>query len=88
MQDCAGNGATLDLAVRKLNQTGYVQRHCGLINTEDKVRNLRNALQLSQSMAKISNEQSTEAAQNKIEKHLEYRALALAALSKIQTKNG
>jgi hypothetical protein len=53
MQDCAGNGATLNLAARKLNQTGYVQRHCGLVNTEDKVRKMRNALHLSQSMAKI-----------------------------------
>jgi hypothetical protein len=31
MQDCAGNGATLNPAVRKLNTTGYTQRRCGLL---------------------------------------------------------
>jgi hypothetical protein len=55
MKDCAGNGAELNLAARKLNQTGYVQRHCGLVNTEVKVRKLKNALQLSQSMATLMN---------------------------------
>jgi hypothetical protein len=34
MGDCAGNGATMNIATRKLNQTGYIQRHCGLVNTE------------------------------------------------------
>jgi hypothetical protein len=87
MQDCAANGATLNLLARKLNQTGYVQRRSALINTEDKARKLRNALWLSQSMATILNEESTEAAQKKIEKQLEYRALAPAAWSRLQTKN-
>jgi hypothetical protein len=67
MQDCEGNGATLNLAARKLNQKGYIHHHCGLVNTEDKVRKLKNALQLSQSMATISNEQINDAAQKKIE---------------------
>jgi hypothetical protein len=44
MQDCAGNRAKFNLAARKLNQTGYVQRHYGLVNTEDKVMKLRNAI--------------------------------------------
>jgi hypothetical protein len=54
MQDCAGNRATLNLAVRKLNTTGYVQHHCGLVNTDDNVMKLKIALQLSQSMDTIS----------------------------------
>jgi hypothetical protein len=82
-----GNGATLNLSVRKLNHTGYIQRRCGLIDTEGKARKLRNVLQLSQSIATIYNEQSTEAAQKKIEKQLEYRALAPVALSRLQTNN-
>jgi hypothetical protein len=40
VNDCAGNGATLNLAARKLNQTVYVQRHCGLVNMDVKVRKL------------------------------------------------
>jgi hypothetical protein len=88
MQDCAGNGSTLNLTARKLNQTGYAQLQCGLFNTEDKVRKLRKALQLSQSIATISNEQITEEAQKKIENQLEYCALAPVALSRLQTKNG
>jgi hypothetical protein len=88
MQDFAGNGATLNLVARKLKKTGYVQFHCGIVNTEDKVRKPRNGLQLSHSTAAISNEQSTEAAHMKIENQLEYHALAPAALSRLQTKNG
>jgi hypothetical protein len=53
IHDCAGNGATLNLAARKLNQEGFAHRHCGLVNTEDKLRKLRNTLQMSQSVAKI-----------------------------------
>jgi hypothetical protein len=84
MKDCAGNGATLNLAVRKLNQTGYVQRHCGLVNTEVKVRKLKNALQLSQSMATITNGQCSERSQQRVEKQLEYRTLAPVALEKLK----
>jgi hypothetical protein len=39
-------------------------------------------------MVTTSNAQSTYAAQKKIEKQLEYRALAPAALIRLQTKNG
>jgi hypothetical protein len=87
MQDCAWIGATLNLSARKLNQTGYMQRRCGLVDTEGNAMKLRNSLQLSHSIATISNEQSTEATQKKIKKQLEYRALAPAALSRLETKN-
>jgi hypothetical protein len=69
MKDCAGNGATLNLTARKLNQTGYVHRHCGLVSTEVKVRKLKNALQLSQSMATIKNGQCSERDQQRVEYH-------------------
>jgi hypothetical protein len=72
MQDCAGNGATLNLAVRKLNAMGYVHHHCGLVNTDDKVRKLKNALQLSQSMATISNQQTSDTVQKKIDTQMAY----------------
>jgi hypothetical protein len=88
MKGCAGNGATLNLATRKLNQTGYVQHNCGLANTEVKVRKLKKALQLSQSMATITNGQSSEISQQRVEKQLEYRTLAPVALEKLKGKNG
>jgi hypothetical protein len=88
MKDCAGNGTTLNLAARKLNQTGYVQRHCGLVNTEVKVRKLKNALQLSQSMATIANGQCSEIPQQRVEKQLEYRTLAPVALENLKGNNG
>jgi hypothetical protein len=84
VKDCAGNGATLNLAVRNLNQTGYVQRHFGLLNTELKVRKLKNALQLSQSMATITNGQSSERAQQRVEKQLEYRTLPPCGVGKAE----
>jgi hypothetical protein len=71
MKDCDGNGATLNLAARKLNQTGCVQCHCGLVNTEVQVRKLKNALQISQSIATITNGQCSERAQHIVEKQLE-----------------
>jgi hypothetical protein len=88
MKDCDGNGATLNLAARKLNQTGYMQRHCGLVNTDVKVRKLKKALQLSQSMATITNGQCSERAQQRVEKQLENRTLAPVALEKLKGKNG
>jgi hypothetical protein len=86
--ECAGNGATLNLAARKLNQTGYVQRHCGLISTEMKVRKLKNTLQLSQSMATLTKGQSSERSQQRVENQREYRILAPVALEKLKGKNG
>jgi two-component sensor histidine kinase len=53
-----------------------------------KVRKLKNALQLSQSMATITNGQSSERAQQRAEKQLEYRTLAPVALEKLKEKNG
>jgi hypothetical protein len=37
----------------KLNKSGQIQHQCGLINTESKLKNIVNALQLTQSMANI-----------------------------------
>jgi hypothetical protein len=88
MKDYAGNGATLNLSARKLNQNGCVQRHCGLVNTDMKVSKLKNALQLSQSTATITNGQCSESAQQRVEKQLEYRTLAPVALEKLKGKNG
>jgi hypothetical protein len=84
MKDCAGNAATLNLTASKLNQTGYMQRHCGLVNTEVKVRKLKNALQLSQSMATLTNGQYSEITQQRDEKQLEYRTLAPMALETLK----
>jgi hypothetical protein len=88
MKDCAGNGATLNLATRKLNQIVYVQHHCGLVNTEVKVRKLKNALHLSQPMATITNGKCSERSQQRVEKQLDYRTLAPVLLEKLKGKNG
>jgi hypothetical protein len=80
MKDCAGNGATLNLSARKLNQTGYLQPRCGLVNTEVKVIKLKNALKLPQSMATATNGRCSEIAQQRVEKQLKYRTLAPVAL--------
>jgi hypothetical protein len=84
MQDCAGNGATLNLAARKLNTAGYAQRNCGLVNTKDKVRKLKHALQLSQSMAMVSNQQTSKTVQKKIDTQMTYRSLTPYSLSKLE----
>jgi hypothetical protein len=44
MGDYVGNGDTMNLASSKLNHTGYIQHHCGLVNTKEKVCKLHNQL--------------------------------------------
>jgi hypothetical protein len=46
-------GAQLNMVARKLDKTGHLKHHCGLVNTESKANKLKNALQLTQSMATI-----------------------------------
>jgi hypothetical protein len=65
IRDCAENGAHLNMVARKLNQTGYIRRHCDLVNTEAKVKKVKNALQLTQQMDVITKEHEDEAAQKK-----------------------
>jgi hypothetical protein len=65
-----------------------MQSHYGLLNTEVKVRKLKNALQLSQSMATIKNGQSSERDQERYEKQIEYCTLAPVALEKLKGENG
>jgi hypothetical protein len=74
MQDCTGNGATLNLAAQNLNHMGYILHHCGIINTL--------------SMATISNELSKDAAQKKIELQAMYHVIAPSALNKLTAKDG
>jgi hypothetical protein len=90
MGDCAGNGATMNLAARKLNQTGYIQCHCGLVNTEEKVRRLQNQLQLSDSITIINKEHDNdnESGQNRIKVQSTYSEVALVAIRKLKSKNG
>jgi hypothetical protein len=72
MGDCAGNGTTMKVAARKLNQTGYSQWHCGLVNTEEKVRKLH----------------GNEAAQKRINVQSTYSEVAPVVIQKVRANNG
>jgi hypothetical protein len=74
------------LAAQKSSHEGYIQRHCGLVNTEAKVKKLKKVLLLSESMVEIAKEH--EAAQKKIRQHITYHTMAPAAVSKLETTNG
>jgi hypothetical protein len=88
MRDCAGNGATMNLAARKLNHTGYIQCYCGLVNTEEKVHKLQNQLQLSDSIAKNNKEHANEADHKRIKVQSTYSEVAPVAIRKLKAKNG
>jgi hypothetical protein len=64
-----------------------MQHNCELVNTELRIRKLKNALQLSQSMAAITNGQCSERSQQRVERKLEYRTLAPVALENLKGKN-
>jgi hypothetical protein len=78
----------MNLAARKLNQTGYIPCGCGLVNTEEKVHNLQNQLQLSNSITSINKEHGNEAAQKIIKVQYTYREVAPVAIRKLKANNG
>jgi hypothetical protein len=86
--DCADNGATMNLAARKLNNTGDIQHHCGLENTEEKVRKLQNQLQLSDSIVAIIKEHDNEASQKRIKVQSMHSEVVPVAIQRLKANNG
>jgi hypothetical protein len=78
----------MNLDARKLNQTGYIQRHYGLVNTEEKVRKLQNQLPLRDSIVIINKEHDNEASQKIIKVQLTYTEVSPVAIRKLKAKNG
>jgi hypothetical protein len=78
----------MNLAARKLNQTGYIQRHCFLVNNEEKVRKLHNQLQLSDTIATINKEPGNEADQKRIKVQSTYSEVVPVAIRKLKANNG
>jgi hypothetical protein len=88
MGKCAGNGATMNLAACKFKQNVYIQHHCGIVNTEEKVRKLHNQLQISDLITTINKEHDNEAAQEWIKVHLTYNEVSPVFIRKLKEKNG
>jgi hypothetical protein len=86
MRDCARNVVQLNKATRKLDQSGYIQRQCGIVNTELKVKKLKNSLQLSQSMVTTEKDHDNEAAQKRVDIQSTYRSLAPAEVCKLESE--
>jgi hypothetical protein len=87
MGEFAGNGTNMNLSDCKLHQTGYIQRHCGLVNNQEKVRKLQIQLQLSDSIAIINKEHDNEAPQKRIKVQSTYNEVAPVAIRKLKAKN-
>ncbi len=53
LRDPGGSGATKKLAQRKRNNSGAITRHCGLQNQPERIKKLKDALDLTASLAEI-----------------------------------
>ena len=54
LRDAGGSGASKKLAQRKLNNSGAITNHCGLQNQPERIKKLKDALELTASLAEIS----------------------------------
>ena len=59
MRDAGGDGATIRMAQRKLDNLGYIKAHSGLANDDRRMKRLQNAAELAASMAEIAVVQAT-----------------------------
>jgi hypothetical protein len=60
MKDAGGEGATIHLAQRKLDNLGYIKAHSGLANNDRRLKRLKNEAEMAASMAEIAVVQAAE----------------------------
>jgi hypothetical protein len=87
LRDAVGSGATKKLAQRKLNNSGAITSHCGLQNKPERIKKLKDALELTASLAEISARAKQEKAKIKAKETSGLLQSADAALQKFRNKN-
>ena len=86
LRDAGGSGATKKLAQRKLNNSGAITSHCGLQNQPERIKKLKDALELTASLAEISAGAKKEKAKVKAKETSGLLQSAAAALQKFVSK--
>lgn len=84
MSHCHGEGAKQALAQRKLDALGNLRGSCGLANDAERMRRLKNQLDLAKSMAEINKLAAEEAAKNKSRATAQLIELGPIALKKLK----
>ena len=88
IKDAGGEGATKKLAKRKLNNTGAITNHCGVQNNPARLKKLKDALELTSSLAEISALSKANKDKDKRKTDTELMDSAPAALQKLNRLNG
>jgi hypothetical protein len=88
IKDAGGEGATKKLAKRKLNNTGAITNHCGVQNNPARFKKLKDALELTSSLAEISALSKANKDKDKRKTDTELMDSAPAALQKFNRLNG
>jgi hypothetical protein len=86
MKDAGGEGASIRLAQRKLDNLGYIKAHSGLANDPKRLSRLQNQLDLAASLADISRIQEVIDQQKKKTERHDLLVLVPAAIAKFNKK--
>ena len=84
LRDAGGVGASLKLAKRKLDATGFVKAHCGRINGPVRMKRVSDALHLADSIAEISRANASDRNEAKKTHEASLWPLALTAVRKLR----
>ena len=75
------------MAERKLTNIGTVVGHCGVVNSDENLRKLRDSLEFAKSFAKIKRVQETEKKQKGENAQKDFEKNAPAAVRKLEKKD-
>jgi hypothetical protein len=88
MKDASGYGAVTKLAARKLDQLGSIKAYSGMANTESKLKQMQNQVDLSASIAQIHLQDQAVTVTKKAAATQELLMLVAAAKLKLGANNG
>ena len=88
MRDTAGEGALKKLAKRKLDNVGDIKAHCGIQNSVERIRQLKAARELSDSLTEIARKDHESVTAKKAKASGDLLDEAPAAAGKLKSKQG
>lgn len=86
LRDAVGDGAMRKISKRKLTTLGYLQGHCGIVNSKETLKRMKQDLDLSVSVAEIHRLEALESKKKKAEEEDKHKGKAPAAALKLEEK--
>jgi hypothetical protein len=86
LKDYIGNNALRKSAKRKLNSYAYIVGNCGIVNSQENMRRMREQLIMAESVAEISRLEAEDKEVEKRAKHKVHDESAPAAAAKLEAK--